>query len=300
VRVIEIEARSALVASRLGVDYVINPYTGCCFGCAYCYATFMSRYVSEPIESWGEYVYVKRNLVDVFERELGRMKPERRSRSIFMSSVTDPYQGVEAKYRLTRGVMEALARERYPGPVSVLTKSPLVLRDMELFRRLPDFEAGMTVTSAEDGIGRWLEAHAPRPNKRLEALRALNEAGIRTYAFVGPLVPHFVERTELLENLFARLADAGVRRVYVEHLNAKGYIRKRLDEVVARQSEQVRAAYAEARTREHRARLEEIVSELIERHGMELRLGAVIDHPEKYTDSGGGPASLSVRQSIRS
>ena len=176
--------------------------------------------------------------------------------------------------------MEVLARELYPGSVSVLTKSPLVLRDIDLFRELPDFEAGLTVTSGEDEISRWLEVHAPPPRKRIEALRALNEAGIRTYAFVGPLVPHFVERPELLEDLFARLADVGVRRVYVEHLNAKAYIRKRLDAVIARQPEQVRAAYADARTREHRTRLEEIVAELIERHGMELRLGAVIDHPE--------------------
>ncbi|MGD0274001.1 MAG: radical SAM protein [Gaiellaceae bacterium] len=285
-RVIEMEVRSALVQSGLGgVDYVVNPYTGCRFGCSYCYATFMSRYVSEPTSAWGEYVYVKRNIVELFERELARMKPERRNRSIFISSVTDPYQGVEAKYRLTRGVMTALARERYPGPVAVLTKSPMLLRDIDLFRELPDFEAGLTVTSGEDEISRWLEVHAPPPRKRLEALRALNEAGIRTYAFVGPLVPHFVERPELLEDLFARLADAGVRRVYVEHLNAKGYIRKRLDEVVARQSELVRGAYAEACTREHRARLEEIVSELIERYGMELRLGAVIDHPENETRS---------------
>ena len=280
-RVIEMEARSALVTSGLGgVDYVVNPYTGCRFGCAYCYATFMSRYVSEPVEEWGNYVYVKRNIVELFERELARMKPERRMRSIFISSVTDPYQGAEAKYKLSRGVMTALARERYPGPVAVLTKSPLVLRDIDLFSQLPDFEAGLTVTSGEDEISRWLEVHAPPPLKRIEALRALSEAGIRTYAFVGPLVPHFVERTELLEDLFARLADAGVRRVYVEHLNAKAYIRKRLDAVIARQPEQVRAAYADARTREHRTRLEEIVAELIERHGMELRLGAVIDHPE--------------------
>jgi len=280
-RVIEMEARSALVTSGLGgVDYVVNPYTGCRFGCAYCYATFMSRYVSEPVEEWGNYVYVKRNIVELFERELARMKPERRMRSIFISSVTDPYQGAEAKYKLSRGVMTALARERYPGPVAVLTKSPMVLRDIDLFSQLPDFEAGLTVTSGEDEISRWLEVHAPPPLKRIEALRALSEAGIRTYAFVGPLVPHFVERTELLEDLFARLADAGVRRVYVEHLNAKAYIRKRLDAVIARQPEQVRAAYAEARTREHRTRLEEIVAELIERHGMELRLGAVIDHPE--------------------
>lgn len=285
-RVIEIEAKTVLVPSRLpGADYVVNPYTGCRFGCAYCYATFMSRYVSEPVEAWGDYVYVKRNAVELFERELARLKPERRTRSIFMSSVTDPYQGAEAKYRLTRGVLGALARERYPGPVAILTKSPMLLRDIDLFRELPNFEAGLTVTSGEDEISRWLEAHAPSPRKRLEALRALNDAGIRTYAFVGPLVPHFVDRPELLEDVFARLADAGVRRVYVEHLNTKGYIRKRLDEVIAKQPELVRGAYAEARTREHRAHLEEIVSELVARHGMELRLGAVIDHSENETRS---------------
>jgi DNA repair photolyase len=278
-RVVEIEARTVLVPSRLpGTDYVVNPYTGCRFGCAYCYATFMSRYVGEPVEAWGDYVYVKRNAVELFERELARLKPDRRLRSIFLSSVTDPYQGAEAKYRLSRGVLEALARERYPGPVAVLTKSPLVLRDVDLFRALPDFEAGLTVTSGEDEISRWLEAHAPPPRKRLEALAALNEAGIATYAFVGPLVPHFADRPELLDDLFGRLAEAGVRRLYVEQLNAKGYIRKRLDAVVARQPEPVRAAYSEARTPEHRARLEGIVGELVARYGLELRTGAVIDH----------------------
>jgi len=154
----------------------------------------------------------------------------------------------------------------------------MLLRDIDLFRELPDFEAGLTVTSGEDEISRWLEVHAPPPRKRLEALRALNEAGIRTYAFVGPLVPHFVERPELLEICRAsgrRGRPPRLRRA-PEH---QGYIRKRLDEVVARQPELVRGAYAEARTREHRTRLEQIVSELIERYGMELRLGAVIDHP---------------------
>ena len=280
-RVIETEAKSALVASKLpGTDYVINPYTGCRFGCAYCYATFMSRYAGEPVETWGEYVYVKRNLVTLFKRELDRLGPDRRSRSIFMSSVTDPYQGVEARYRLTGGVLAELAAADYPGSVGILTKSPLVVRDIDIIGELANCEVGLTVTSTQDEISRWLEVRAPKPSRRLEALAKLHEAGIRTYAFVGPLVPHFAERPELLEDVFAHLADVGVKRVFVEHLNAKGYIRKRLDAVVARQPEPVRGAYHEARTQAHRMRLEEIVAELIDRYDMELRTGAVIDHPE--------------------
>jgi len=123
------EARSALVTSGLGgVDYVVNPYTGCRFGCAYCYATFMSRYVSEPVEEWGNYVYVKRNLVELFERELARIEA-RAPQPLDLHQLGDrPTRAPRPKYRLTRGVMEVLARELYPGSVSVLTKSPLVLR----------------------------------------------------------------------------------------------------------------------------------------------------------------------------
>src|SRR4030067_3553855 len=95
----EILAKSILVASKLpDTDYVINPYTGCQFGCLYCYATFMGRFVNEPRTNWGNYVYVKINAIEVIKRELESWPLEKRKATVLLSSVTDPYQGAEKKY----------------------------------------------------------------------------------------------------------------------------------------------------------------------------------------------------------
>jgi DNA repair photolyase len=275
----ETTAKSILVASKLpDADYVLNPYTGCRFGCAYCYASFMGRYVDEPIESWGDYVYVKTNAVELLKTELASMRPARMTSSILLSSVTDPYQAVESRYRLVRGLLEALADARYPGSVSILTKAPLVTRDIDVLSRLPQPEVGMTITTTDDAVSRWLEVRAPSASKRLRALRTLTDAGINTYAFVGPLLPHFRFRPELLDQLFGSLAAAGVREVYVEHMNLRGYIRQRLDDFLVDQPEEIRAVYAGANTKEHRAALDELVAPLLREHGLRLRLDEVIHH----------------------
>jgi DNA repair photolyase len=97
VKIREIEARTILVPSKLpDADYVVNPYTGCEFGCLYCYASFMGRFVGEPVRAWGDYVYVKANAVSLLVGELRRWSPKRRRASpLLLSSVTDPYHGVD-------------------------------------------------------------------------------------------------------------------------------------------------------------------------------------------------------------
>jgi DNA repair photolyase len=162
VKIREIEAKTILVRSKLpDADYVVNPYTGCEFGCLYCYASFMGRFVGESVRAWGDYVYVKTNAVSLLEDELWRWSPKRRQASLLLSSVTDPYHGVETWYRLTRGILTVLAREGYPGVVSILTKSPLVLRDVDLLQGIPRAEVGMTVTTTDDTLSRFLEVRAP-------------------------------------------------------------------------------------------------------------------------------------------
>jgi DNA repair photolyase len=278
-RVIETEAKSIIVASKLpDADYVINPYTGCAFGCAYCYASFMGKYVGEEVESWGDYVYVKTNAVELAEREVASLKPRKGDSTLLLSSVTDPYQGVESKYRLTRGILKVLARHQWPGRVGILTKSPLVTRDIDVLKQLPNPEVGLTVTSTDDEISKWLEVRAPKATARLRTLHELSQAGLPVYAFVGPLLPHFRQSPALLEELFAGLADAGVREVYIEHINLKAYIRSRLEPRLVGEPQETRDAYEAARRDEHRSALNEIVEPLLGKYGLRLRLSEVLFH----------------------
>lgn len=192
---------------------------------------------------------MKKNAVELARKELAKMPETKRRGTMLLSSVTDPYQGHETKYRLTRGILRELKAVEYPGLVRILTKSPVVTRDIDLLTSLPRAEVGMTVTTTDDKVSRWLEVRAPLASRRLRTLAELNEAGIPTYAFVGPLLPHFATQRELLDDLFGRLVDAGVSEVFMEHINLKRYIRERMDQVLADEPEDVREAYLQARTR---------------------------------------------------
>ena len=278
-KVVEIEAKSILVRSKLpDAEYVVNPYTGCVFGCHYCYASFAGRFVGEPIGNWGNYVYAKINAVPLFEVELAKLRRAGRAPSILLSSVTDAYQGPEKKYRLTRGILEALAREPYAGVVGILTKSPLVLRDADLLATIPRAHVGLTVTTTDDRLSRFLELRAPLASRRLETLAVLNSRGIETYAFVGPLLPHFRYDRGALDTLFAGLARAGVRSLYVEHINLRPYIQQRIQRALRLAPPEVQAVYRDARSDEHRRVLDTIVAELLAKHGLTLRLSRVLYH----------------------
>jgi len=278
-KVKEIVAQSVLVPSRLpAAEYVVNPYTGCAFSCSYCYASSTGEIVNEPINNWGNYVYVITNAVELFTKELQMWPPRRRHCSIFLSSVTDAYQGVEKKYRLTRGILEVLAKETYPGPVSILTKSPLVLRDVDVLKRIPQAEVGVTVTTTDDAISKLMEVHAPSASIRIETLKKLHAQGIPTYAFVGPLLPHFRYQPEKLEELFRSLAQAGVKHLFVEHLNLSTYIKNRLVQFLKENSPGLEQVYLSSDTDYHRQVLEKLVLELIEKYSLSLILGRVLLH----------------------
>jgi DNA repair photolyase len=177
----EVQVKSILSASKVS-DYVINPYTGCQHGCTYCYARFMKR-VTGHKEPWGKFVDVKINAPDLLRVEI---KKKRRGR-VWVSGVCDPYQPLEKKYKLTRQCLEILAQNDWP--VTIQTRSPLVLRDMDIIKRARDFEAGFTVTTADDSIRKLFEPNAPPVNDRIKALEELHRAGIRTYAMIAPMLP---------------------------------------------------------------------------------------------------------------
>lgn len=287
-RIVETTAKSIIIDSNLpSVDFVANPYTGCAFGCAYCYASFMGRAVKESNAAWGEYVYVKTNAVELADEQLARMPERKRHGTLLMSSVTDAYQGAERKYRLARGILGKLVEHGYPGKVSILTKSPIVTRDTDLLLALPHSEVGMTVTSTDDKVSRWLEVRAPVASRRLRTLAELHAAGVATYAFIGPLLPHFATSPDLLDTLLGRIADAGVPEIFVEHINLKRYIRDRMATVLRDQPDEVREAYVTARADDHRRRLDAILAPLLKKHGLRLRLNKVIYHDELTTEDRG-------------
>jgi DNA repair photolyase len=177
----EVLAKTILSVSRV-YDYVINPYTGCQHACSYCYARFMKRFTGHK-EPWGEFVDVKINAPALLQKEITRKKAGR----VWISGVCDPYQPLESKYKLSRQCLEILKKHNWP--VTVQTRSPLVLRDIDIFKEMSDIEVGLTITTADDSIRKLFEPHAPPIKDRIKALVELHKEGIRTYAMVAPMLP---------------------------------------------------------------------------------------------------------------
>lgn len=179
----EIRVSRALAKSGLPeYDYALNPYLGCAHSCRYCYAMDFTR--GEPGERWGEVVYVKINLPEVLRREVGSLAPG----VVGASTITDPYQPVEAKYRLTRKSLEILLAAGFRA--SIQTKSTFILKDLDLlFVHRDKVDVGFTITTYRDEAAKLLEPAAPPPRARAEALRYIAELGVRTWIFLGPLIP---------------------------------------------------------------------------------------------------------------
>ncbi len=272
----EVRAGSILNRSRIpGQDCSINPYGGCAYGCSYCYASYMGRRLGRSSEDWGRWVLVKRNLPQLLDKELRR--PRNAGVSIFLSSVTDPYQGVERRYGLTRQALQLLLRHRHSGCISVLTKSPLVTRDIDLLSQL-DSDVGFSLTTAHDALSRAFEGRAPPISKRLRALARLNEAGLRTWAFLGPLFPHLLETPDELEALFAAVRAAGTRRVLLAHFNLRTYVRRRLAAELEPQAPELVARYYRRPTKERKSALGALALQGARRQGLELMCERIVDH----------------------
>jgi DNA repair photolyase len=228
----EVTAKSVLSASRVS-DYALNPYVGCQHACAYCYAKFMKRFTGHR-ESWGEFVDVKINAPELLAREVARKKPGR----VWISGVCDPYQPLERKYRLTQQCLGILVERGWP--VTVQTKSPLVLRDIEILKRAADMEVGFTITTADERMRKIFEAGAPPVGKRVEALQQLHGEGIRTFVMIAPLLPGAEKLPDLLgdnaghvliDRLNYHYADAVFKKHGMQWAMQDSYFREKGDEL---------------------------------------------------------------------
>lgn len=179
----EIIAKKILTKSRIeGISYCINPYIGCQHSCRYCYARFMKKFTGHK-ENWGEFLDIKINAPMLLQKQIIKIPIGK----ISLSTVTDPYQPIEKKYNLTRQCLEIL--KLYNFPISILTKSTLVIRDIDLFNSFNDLEVGLTITTDNEYISKLFEPFASSISNRINALKELKNKKIKTYAFISPILP---------------------------------------------------------------------------------------------------------------
>ena len=193
--------------------WTVNPYRGCTHACVYCFARPTHRYLDfDAGRDFEREIVVKVNAPEVLSRELAR--PSWTHEHVALGTNTDPYQWVEARYRLMPGIWRAFLEHR--TPCSVLTKSPLLLRDLPLLRELAQeglFSAALSIPTLDERAWRATEPHTPSPAARLEAVAALAAVGVPTSVLVAPLMPGINDDPTLVSEIVRRAREAGARYV---------------------------------------------------------------------------------------
>jgi DNA repair photolyase len=188
----EIKAKSIIAKSGLDIDYVINPYVGCQHSCVYCYARFMKKFTNHH-EPWGQFIDVKINAPELIPQNTKKYK----NKTIFISSVTDLYQPIERKYKLTRKILEKLIP--LEPDLSILTKSDLIIRDIDLLKQFKKCIIGVSLSLLDDKVRKKIEPFTVSIEKRINTAKELKQAGIRTFIFISPILPYLNNWKEIVE-----------------------------------------------------------------------------------------------------
>jgi DNA repair photolyase len=264
-RFYEVRAKSALnrvpKQSQVPFRWTVNPYRGCSHACLYCFARPTHKYLDfDAGRDFEREIVVKVNVPEVLRAELRRSSWKREH--VALGTNTDPYQWVEGRYKLMPGIWEAL---RDSGtPASVLTKSPLLLRDIELMKQVPGFSANLSVPTLEEKAWRATEPRTPHPRARLEAVAALVEAGIPCGILIAPLMPGVNDSPEQVDRILELAAEAGATSVGGIALHLRGDVRaiffdwlrsQRPDLLPRYERLYARGAYAPREERDRLARL---------------------------------------------
>ena len=193
-QIAKIRAKNILTRSKIGSGgYAINPYVGCPHGCIYCYAEFM-RGVTGHEEAWGEFLDVK----DFDMASLAKFAASHGGERVFMSSVTDCYNPYEARFGLTRKVLETLAGSDVN--LQILTKPSLVTRDIDLLQTMPNVRVGVSLSVIDESLRRMLELRASSVAARIAAIKKLRAAGVKTYIFVAPIFPQITPVFDIISH----------------------------------------------------------------------------------------------------
>jgi DNA repair photolyase len=300
-RFYEVHAKSVLnrvpEKSRMPFRWTINPYRGCAHACIFCFARPTHKYLDfDAGRDFEKEIVVKVNAPEVLRAELAR--PSWKHEHVAMGTNTDPYQWVEGRYRLMVGIWEALRDAA--NPCSVLTKSPLLLRDLPLMLEIAErtsITACLSIPTLDEKAWRATEPHTPNPRARLEAVAELNRAGIPTGVLIAPLMPGINDAPHQVEPLLELANEAGAASIGGVALHLRGEVRgifmdwlraQRPDLLPRYQELYRRGAYAPAEERERLARM-------VRRRGADpgFRLAG---HPTDDADAGDSGSVLQGRQ----
>ena len=225
----EVQARSAINAvperSRMPFRWTINPYRGCTHACVYCFARPTHTYLDlNAGRDFEREIVVKVNVPELVRSELG--KARWRGEHVALGTNTDPYQWVESRYKLMPGIWEAM--RDFSNPCSVLTKSPLLLRDLALFKQIAkrtEFVANLSVPTLDEKAWRATEPHTPHPKTRLAAVGELNRAGIASGILIAPLMPGINDKPGQVEKILELAGEMGATNVAGIGLHLRGEVK---------------------------------------------------------------------------
>ncbi len=216
-KLIKVKAKEIFTKTKLPEsDWAINQYVGCQHACLYCYAKFISRWRPDGYDKWGNWVEAKINAPELVK---GRYVKG----WVYMSSISDPYQPVEKKLKLTRKILENLDKRT---KLSVQTKSDLVLRDLDLFKKFKSIEVGLTINSFSGKRKQVFEPFSSPNDRRIKTLKTIKENGIETYSFVSPIIPGLIDLKDIIRKT-KKFTDS----YWFEFINIRGAGREFMEEL---------------------------------------------------------------------
>ncbi|MCA9286843.1 MAG: PA0069 family radical SAM protein [Phycisphaerales bacterium] len=272
-----INAVDPRVSPDLGFRWTINPYRGCEHGCVYCYARPSHEFLGFSLGlDFETQIVAKHDAARLLKRELA--DPRWNAETIVLSGVTDPWQPIERRLRITRSILEVLSACGHP--VSVITKSRLIVRDLDLIGPLASVgacRAAISITTLDDGLARILEPRASRPADRLRAIRELTDAGVPVAVMVAPVIPGLNDRE--IPRVLAAAREAGA--------SAAGWVMLRLPF----QLKDLFLAFLRERLPDRAARIESLLRE--------VRGGGLYDPRHGVRGRGEGPMAEQVAAMFR-
>jgi DNA repair photolyase len=266
----------------------LNPYRGCVHGCHYCYARATHPYLGlNAGEEFSTRILVKHNMADVLRRELGRASWARER--VALGTATDAYQPCEGRFQITRAILKALLD--YRAPVSVVTKSTLVWRDRDLLAALaglPGTRVQFTITTLDRGLWKRLEPGTPPPDKRLEIMRRLTEAGVPCAVYVAPVIPGLTDSEASLAAIAAAARDHGATALWAGPLRLAPLVKEHFFTFLGETMPELLPRYERTYPRAeapptYRAVLDARIGRILDRYGFE-RTGAKSKDEDRNAD----------------